>query len=446
MLADGAASRRTSGTSPICMVEERHRKSIYNFQQLSYDPHEWDYDSWSWTGQQPQRMKWGEPSAASLETSRRSRTTRGSSQNPEEVGATRQPPAASAGERRARCCAPFPAHPRDGEDARTGRSLRVRLQAHAARARQTDTNDDAGYRSPDELDRDPAGLPRPRGRRGRRITAATSTPPQCDECDVKAICDGFHGDYAVALRQRRGAPDPPRQEDHRSAPLHQGSGEDLRARGGRAAVPDRRASLGDRPRVAALDTAPPPLLPPVCESRAASGPRMTSCPVSVVITTHNRADILSRCVRATLPRRAGTRRRGAGGGQRLRRSHAGRARRAPARRGIAAARATRAAARCVARAQRGSRGGTRRADRVPRRRCGARPGWLAALVAPLADRRSPASAVRSSCGSASPLLPGSLPTSTRPPAPTTSEASAVASIIGRGVYPPVPTCACARRT
>src|SRR5262249_27479685 len=47
---------------PPCMVEERHRKSMYNFQQLSYDPHEWDYDSWSWTGQQPQRMKWGDPS------------------------------------------------------------------------------------------------------------------------------------------------------------------------------------------------------------------------------------------------------------------------------------------------------------------------------------------------------------------------------------------------
>src|SRR5262245_45346378 len=47
---------------PLCMVEERHRRSIYNFQQLSFDPHEWDYDSWSWTGQQPQRMKWGDPS------------------------------------------------------------------------------------------------------------------------------------------------------------------------------------------------------------------------------------------------------------------------------------------------------------------------------------------------------------------------------------------------
>ncbi len=47
---------------PICMVEPRHRKSIYNFQQLPYDSHEWDYDSWTWTGDQPQRMKWGDPS------------------------------------------------------------------------------------------------------------------------------------------------------------------------------------------------------------------------------------------------------------------------------------------------------------------------------------------------------------------------------------------------
>lgn len=42
---------------PICMLEERHRKSAYNFQQLPYDHHEWDYASWAWTGLQPQRMK-----------------------------------------------------------------------------------------------------------------------------------------------------------------------------------------------------------------------------------------------------------------------------------------------------------------------------------------------------------------------------------------------------
>ena len=42
---------------PLCMAEERHRKNFYNFQQLSYDLHEWDYQSWLWTEMQPQRMK-----------------------------------------------------------------------------------------------------------------------------------------------------------------------------------------------------------------------------------------------------------------------------------------------------------------------------------------------------------------------------------------------------
>ncbi len=42
---------------PFCMAEPRHRKNLYNFQQLSYDQHEWDYQSWLWTEMQPQRMK-----------------------------------------------------------------------------------------------------------------------------------------------------------------------------------------------------------------------------------------------------------------------------------------------------------------------------------------------------------------------------------------------------
>ncbi|MGH8553307.1 MAG: radical SAM protein, partial [Methylococcales bacterium] len=44
---------------PICMVAPRHYKNIYNFQQLPFDTHEWDYASWSWTGMQPQRMGFG---------------------------------------------------------------------------------------------------------------------------------------------------------------------------------------------------------------------------------------------------------------------------------------------------------------------------------------------------------------------------------------------------
>lgn len=45
---------------PMCMGEERHLKNFYNFQQLPYDHHEWDYNSWNWTGLQPQRMKEGD--------------------------------------------------------------------------------------------------------------------------------------------------------------------------------------------------------------------------------------------------------------------------------------------------------------------------------------------------------------------------------------------------
>ena len=42
---------------PLCLVEERYRKHFFNFPQLPYDHHEWDYNSWNWTGLQPQRMK-----------------------------------------------------------------------------------------------------------------------------------------------------------------------------------------------------------------------------------------------------------------------------------------------------------------------------------------------------------------------------------------------------
>jgi len=44
---------------PLCQAPERHRKSFYNFQQLPYDLHEWDYASWSWTGRNPQRRRDG---------------------------------------------------------------------------------------------------------------------------------------------------------------------------------------------------------------------------------------------------------------------------------------------------------------------------------------------------------------------------------------------------
>lgn len=44
---------------PLCMAEPRHRKSFYNYQQLPFDTHEWDYESWFWTMKAPQMMKAG---------------------------------------------------------------------------------------------------------------------------------------------------------------------------------------------------------------------------------------------------------------------------------------------------------------------------------------------------------------------------------------------------
>ena len=45
---------------PICMLDEKYRKNIYNFQQLPYDHHEWDYNSWTWTTRFNQKTKWNE--------------------------------------------------------------------------------------------------------------------------------------------------------------------------------------------------------------------------------------------------------------------------------------------------------------------------------------------------------------------------------------------------
>jgi hypothetical protein len=44
---------------PACMVENRHRESIYDYQQLFFDHREWDLASWSWTTLPPQRRSSG---------------------------------------------------------------------------------------------------------------------------------------------------------------------------------------------------------------------------------------------------------------------------------------------------------------------------------------------------------------------------------------------------
>ena len=61
--------------------------------------------------------------------------------------------------------------------------------------RRNGNGSDPGLTVPDELDRDPEVY------RDHAIVRVQDHchyqyATQCDECDVKAICDGFHGDYA----------------------------------------------------------------------------------------------------------------------------------------------------------------------------------------------------------------------------------------------------------
>ena len=175
---------------PACMVEERHRKSMYNFQQLSYDAHEWDYDSWSWTGQQPQRMKWGEPSEHHSDLAALTYSS-WVFQNPEENGQSGLLPRVRASVKD--MLAPFPA------TRETVKRAYWSALAYRRKLRNLVTgngHDEDATTTTDELHRDPDVY------RDHAVVRALDHchyqyAPQCDECDVKAICDGFHGDYAA---------------------------------------------------------------------------------------------------------------------------------------------------------------------------------------------------------------------------------------------------------
>jgi len=142
---------------PPCMVPDRHRKSIYGFQQLPYDHHEWDYASWAWSGMAEQRMRSG-PTTAPPRLSR-----------PLRLGPLREPL------RRLRAAVPA-LEPLMLKGYRALRSAVVRLRAFEAR--------EAVYRD--------------NGMLRAREYCDYAYAPACDRCDVKAICDGLHG-YLVRM-------------------------------------------------------------------------------------------------------------------------------------------------------------------------------------------------------------------------------------------------------
>lgn len=126
---------------PLCQAPERHRKSFYNFQQLPYDLHEWDYASWSWTGRNPQRRRDGdlEPPVTLRWANSRSKLF-GYEGYLEDASVTL-------------------------EDEYLHSAL-IRAREHC------------GYQY----------------------------APACEACGLKAICDGFHGDYASLHGAHEAAP------------------------------------------------------------------------------------------------------------------------------------------------------------------------------------------------------------------------------------------------
>jgi molybdenum cofactor biosynthesis enzyme MoaA len=171
---------------PICVVEPRHRKSIYNFQQLSYDPHEWDYGSWEWTGRQSQRMKWGPPSPHHDNLA--AVTYASPMFQVQDTDSPTKEPIVSLGDRIKlevdRLLTPVPL-------ARTAaRYVYRKLRDAKLRCDPTPSA------LQDELGRNPQTY-RDHGRVKAVDHLHYQYAPQCHACDAQAICDGFHGDYAA---------------------------------------------------------------------------------------------------------------------------------------------------------------------------------------------------------------------------------------------------------
>lgn len=149
---------------PFCMTEQRFLKNFYNYQQLSYDTHEWDYQSWLWTMLQPQMQKDGLLSPPYLlGTGARYLYMKGGIAINDKV--FRRPKTMSflfAGQRMV---------------ARVQQLVRGKDALYRSEARQR-ALDECKYRH----------------------------PAACANCAVRNICDGFHGDYIEMFGEEEAVP------------------------------------------------------------------------------------------------------------------------------------------------------------------------------------------------------------------------------------------------
>ncbi len=172
---------------PLCMVAPRHRKNIYDFQQLPYDIHEWDYASWSWTGMQPQRMAEGSLSPLV------------------DLAASTFRPASYPGPLRdlangvRKLVHRYPGLRQPAEQLHRAISRAVHpITAHGRNAEQQQ-----------------AALYRTNGQMRASAHCSYSYSAACKHCAAQAICDGFHGDYAAifGMDEATAIADAPRTND-----------------------------------------------------------------------------------------------------------------------------------------------------------------------------------------------------------------------------------------
>ncbi len=136
---------------PLCVIEPRHLPHAWNFQQLSYDHHENDFQSWRWTQRGSQRERDATSSRPSSLAERWGH-----------LGAR------LAGRLRKRLGVAAPVRFRDDAVTRTLYREDGRRRAH----------DDLGYR----------------------------LPAACGACDLRRVCDGFHRDYAALFGEGAARP------------------------------------------------------------------------------------------------------------------------------------------------------------------------------------------------------------------------------------------------
>jgi len=158
---------------PLCMAEKRHRKNFYNFQQLSYDVHEWDYQSWLWTMMSTQMMNAGNPMPPMM------------------LG-----PAC-------RRIYHSPAHMvRDHYERRPlVQGAKFKAQHVLATLKQQVLGKEALYRA--------------EARERAATDCCYKYGDACMRCNLRSICDGFHGDYAefFGTREAVAVTDVPYTED-----------------------------------------------------------------------------------------------------------------------------------------------------------------------------------------------------------------------------------------